>query len=1232
MPLTELPRAARWFRFSRLLPAALACCLAFSAFAAAPSKKPFDVPAGLAEESLKRFSAQSGLEVLFVSDRVANVRTNAVKGDFTPREAIDLLLADTDLAAAQDDKTGAVRVRRNISPNVPRVAQTTPGSRRSRENPEAGTSTVPADTQAITLSPFEVQAEQDTGYAASGTLMGTRLRTDLKDIASSISAVTKEFMQDINAHDLEGLLVYTTGTEVGGVGGNFSAAVDSGQRTIDFDAGTQGATSATRIRGLGSADNTRDYFLSSVPIDGYIVDRMEISRGPNSMLYGLGAPAGIINANLKRADTRRTRTNVSQQFGSYGTSRTTFDHNQLLLRDKLAVRVASLYGDRRFRIEDTFSRDERAYGTVTYTPTRSTIVKANFELGLTRFNRPRNAPPYDNFSYWWRTGKQVYDPTTNTVTSLVPRDTSIPSLTFNMTQFGDVAFRHMVVYPDPNSATPGIAVAGNPIVMANRADRSRANPAGGVPLEAALGALGSGVNFRRALVPTSDPGRNFYRWLVVTDPNIFDYYHYQLDGPNGGGKTEWKTFNASIEQRFFKDKLGTEAAYAYETLDHVARQTSTSQEYNIFVDSNQKLLNGGANPNFGRPLTAARGSQSQNDTDRESKRLTAYQEVDLRRAGPVWLGKILGRHTFTGAYSDQRSFRFSRSGPLMTLTPEYELFHSASIGGKSSPTRGIARASYLGSSLMNLTGPEQVRLQPITTAQVLPNGAFVPFLTTSIPATNATAPNPWIVRNAAVAAVGDESVDAVVSNASRARQKVQSQVVVASNRWFENNIVTTFGWRRDKWKNYQSDPAVVDPNTGLVRASDRDLPAVFALAGAREDHSNYGIAVHAPEFIRRRLPLNAEVSLYASQADNFQVTSQRYNVYNEPIDSPSGKTKEYGIRLALFKGKFEVRATHYESGAVLAVDTNTGATIGQINDRMEGIIEQMYTPGGYYHERWSNPANPDHAQYLAAKNALDAWITSPGGNQYLNTFGYRITTAADGNKVVDGRDNRSSEVVNTTDTVSKGWEFEAVFNPTRSWQLAVNGAQQSAMRFNSSKEIQRLIAAVFDPLWTGPLRNVRGTVNPAQSWYDNLVGTVYLGPNRARVLDGTLSPEIRKWRWNAVTRYSFREGLLRGWSIGGSVRWEDKVSIGYPYVNSPDAGPVLDVTRPHWGASETSFDAFVRYNRRFGKRYNWTAQVHFRNIGIGNEIIPTYANPDGSYSSFRIREAQNWSISNSLEF
>jgi hypothetical protein len=88
-------------------------------------KRSFDVPAVAAEKSLKLFSEQSGRGVVFVTDKVNDVHTKAVKGQFTPREALDLMLTSTGLAVKQDEKTGALAILQEADS---RVSPTLPGS------------------------------------------------------------------------------------------------------------------------------------------------------------------------------------------------------------------------------------------------------------------------------------------------------------------------------------------------------------------------------------------------------------------------------------------------------------------------------------------------------------------------------------------------------------------------------------------------------------------------------------------------------------------------------------------------------------------------------------------------------------------------------------------------------------------------------------------------------------------------------------------------------------------------------------------------------------------------------------------------------------------------------------------------------------------------------------------------------------------------------------------------
>ena len=97
-------------RLVGVLALTLAVAVAAIAQGAARGKIEFDLPADNAERTLKQFALCSGLEVIFVSEAVANVRTNKVKGEYTPREAIDRMLAGTRLTALQDKGRGALRI------------------------------------------------------------------------------------------------------------------------------------------------------------------------------------------------------------------------------------------------------------------------------------------------------------------------------------------------------------------------------------------------------------------------------------------------------------------------------------------------------------------------------------------------------------------------------------------------------------------------------------------------------------------------------------------------------------------------------------------------------------------------------------------------------------------------------------------------------------------------------------------------------------------------------------------------------------------------------------------------------------------------------------------------------------------------------------------------------------------------------------------------------------------
>src|SRR4051812_28389387 len=123
---------------------------------AAELKKSFDVPAGSARQTLKQFAAQAGCEIVFSSDGIGTVQTNAVQGDLPVRDALDRMLEATGLVATQEQKSGAFAVRRKPGGDPEKNA---PGPAARRRAVKADGDANEGET--VALSPFNVTTTQD---------------------------------------------------------------------------------------------------------------------------------------------------------------------------------------------------------------------------------------------------------------------------------------------------------------------------------------------------------------------------------------------------------------------------------------------------------------------------------------------------------------------------------------------------------------------------------------------------------------------------------------------------------------------------------------------------------------------------------------------------------------------------------------------------------------------------------------------------------------------------------------------------------------------------------------------------------------------------------------------------------------------------------------------------------------------------------------------------------------
>lgn len=254
-----------------------------------------------------------------------------------------LLLASASLAA----------VAAGISATKgPASAQDSPPSSQS------GTQMPPVVVQA---TPWVSQDERtgQTGYITKSTSTATKTNTPLLDIPQSISIITKDFIRDQNFTSIEDAMRYVPGVIPHQGESHRDDLVIRGQRSnADFF--------------LNGIRDDVQYFR-----DLYNIQRLEVLKGPNAMIFGRGGGGGVVNRVTKEADGTTVR-EFTVGGNSYPGFRASGDVGQAI-NDKVAVRLNAFYENTR-SFRDFVSLDR--YGinpTVTLSPGSNTTMKLSFE-------------------------------------------------------------------------------------------------------------------------------------------------------------------------------------------------------------------------------------------------------------------------------------------------------------------------------------------------------------------------------------------------------------------------------------------------------------------------------------------------------------------------------------------------------------------------------------------------------------------------------------------------------------------------------------------------------------------------------------------------------------------------------------------------------------------------------------------------------------------------------------
>jgi iron complex outermembrane receptor protein len=186
----------------------------------------------------------------------------------------------------------------------------------------ADSTTTKEDTVTVTATaaPDESAWGPSPTIAAKRSATATKTDTPIEKTPQSISVVTNEEMQIHQFQSVKEALGYTPGVAVSSRGAS---------NTYDF----------VIIRGFSSVGlNQNNYldglkmqgdFYNDAVIDPYMLERVELMRGPTSVLYGKSSPGGIVSMVSKRPTTEPLH-EVQFKMGTDSLFQTGFDFSDAL--------------------------------------------------------------------------------------------------------------------------------------------------------------------------------------------------------------------------------------------------------------------------------------------------------------------------------------------------------------------------------------------------------------------------------------------------------------------------------------------------------------------------------------------------------------------------------------------------------------------------------------------------------------------------------------------------------------------------------------------------------------------------------------------------------------------------------------------------------------------------------------------------------------------------------------
>jgi hypothetical protein len=1147
----------------------------------------------------------------------------------------------------------------------------------------APASTAPAATTAdlsapaLELSPFEVDATKEQGYYTANTLAGTRLNNNIADLPSSITVVNKQQLEDTNSVNINDVFRYEANTEGahtytpfqlvrsnlsdnlgggGGTTGNFASALDTGNR----------------VRGLATADQEEDNFFSlyRIPFDSYNTDAVEIERGPNSIIFGTGSPAGIVNQDRTKADVDTLSGSTEFQASSWGGERETFGLNIPLIKDRLAIYIAQVYDSEGFKQKPSSDITRREYGAFTFFPFKNhkTKFSGSYEYYNNYANDPNGITPIDDVTPWINSGEPVWNPINDEVSYLATGKnvgpyaiaTTSPNYVKPITQamLTTATSPYFVPSLTIESATHNVMFIDDGNLEAFfRGSQTSLNIPGWVPTK--LTNSQALVNEERMTLSTNLPNPAGYAtWYLpgVVSKDIYDWSTINTDSLDNTS-TRATTYNLSYQQEILSN-LHFELSWFRQSLQQLQdAPLSQANATTLAVDTNQYLPDGTTNPHLGQPFEDVYSSDvySQPEINNNWRAMLDY-EPDLRGKIPGWL-EWLGHHRFLGVFSQhddvQTALRFRPAidGGDPNYLPTAATLANAAGYSYPASNAAIEQWFYLGTpsalgygngspGFYNRPGYGGPTVVPITTYNY--------------------STGTWNQTNLHMDSL-------LFATGGLSENLADSKTFFWQSFLWDDRIIGSVGLNDDEVKNRNTIfpstlPTAAEFPNGFPNPTLWYNEGPWSYIGGNT--STLGVVVH-PFKDWRRIDNAAQggnivagflrtLSFTFNKSDNFNPPAAYYTDYfGTPLGKPEGKEKDYGLEIATPNNKFFLRATWFNTTSDNAIVTLTSTARANYIDQTEL-------------KNWAT-------EVVEIRNGQ-----SPSDPNFNNTSVHPITVAEQGQIAAltglpytyGGNVGETGEYVNPNGTESgaaKGIELEATYNPLPNWTMKVTWAKQQTTVTGAAAQAQAWVSYRL-PKWqqyTAPDLTQTYTLSSGKQLYlgnfwqaygfdGNIPGPgdingntsvqAYYNVNIASQLavdeanNGALAPNQRQYNWTYLTNYTFDRGLLKHLSLGGAVTYDGEATAGY-YGNSAElnsAGQIAapNIDEPIYTPGKFHIDAWTAYSFRMKWMRNVMCKLQFnvQDLTSNGYLLPVSYNFNGTPAAERIIPPRSYSVTARFSF